>query len=331
MREFAYLRPTDAAQAVQLLAGGPEARYLAGGTNLVDLMKLGVERPRLLVDLGRLPLGGVAPLDGGGLRVGALVTNADLAADPRVRTAYPVLSQALLAGASGQLRNRATTAGNLLQRTRCPYFQDTAKPCNKRRPGTGCPAREGVHRDLAVLGASEHCIATHPSDLAVALSALDADVELLGPDGARTLHVTDLYRLPGDRPHEEHRLLPGELITAVRLPPPVPGAVSAYRKVRDRASYAFALASAAGVLAVRDGRVTHLRVAFGGLAPKPWRALTAERLLLGAAADEASFAAALEAELADARPLRDNAYKVPLARNLGVRLLCDLAAQGAAR
>lgn len=201
-----------------MLVGSPEARYLAGGTNLVDLMKLGVERPRLLVDVSRLPLGDVTPTDGGGLRIGALVTNADLAADPRVRAAYPVLSQALLAGASGQLRNRATTAGNLLQRTRCLYFQDTAKPCNKRSPGTGCPAREGVHRDLAVLGASEQCIATHPSDLAVALAALDAVVELLGPDGPRTLPVTDLHRLPGDRPHEEHRLLPGELITAVAVP-----------------------------------------------------------------------------------------------------------------
>ena len=331
MKEFAYLRPTGTAEAVQLLAEVPGARYLAGGTNLVDLMKLGVERPRLLVDLGRLPLGGITPTHDGGLRIGALVPNADLAADPRVRAAYPVLSQALLAGASGQLRNRATTAGNLLQRTRCLYFQDTAKPCNKRRPGTGCPAREGVHRDLAVLGASEHCIATHPSDLAVALAALDAVVELLGPDGARTLPVTDLHRLPGDRPHEEHRLLPGELITAVTLPPPAPDAKSAYRKVRDRASYAFALASAAGILTVRAGRVAHVTLALGGLAPKPWRARTAEQRLIGGPADEASFTAAVEAELAAARALPDNAYKVPLARNLAVRLLGDLALRGADR
>ncbi|GJF32151.1 FAD-binding molybdopterin dehydrogenase [Kitasatospora sp. NE20-6] len=331
MRAFGYLRPTGPEEAVQLLAGSPDARYLAGGTNLVDLMKLEVERPRLLVDLGRLPLGGIAPADGGALRIGALVPNADLAADPLVRAAYPVLSEALLAGASGQLRNRATTAGNLLQRTRCPYFQDTAKPCNKRRPGTGCPAREGVHRDLSVLGGSEHCIATHPSDLAVALAALGAVVELLGPDGARTLPVTDLHRLPGDRPDEEHRLLPGELVTAVVLPPPVPDAVSAYRKVRDRASYAFALASAAGVLAVRAGRVTHVSLALGGVAPKPWRARTAEQRLVGGPADEASFTAAVEAELAGARPLRDNAYKVPLARNLAVRLLCTLAGAGEVR
>ncbi|GGV38638.1 FAD-binding molybdopterin dehydrogenase [Kitasatospora herbaricolor] len=325
MREFGYLRPTGVAEAVELLAADPGARYLAGGTNLVDLMKLGVERPRLLVDLGRLPLRDIGPTGDGGLRIGALARNADLAADPRVRASYPVLSQALLAGASGQLRNVATTAGNLLQRTRCPYFQDTAKPCNKRLPGTGCPAREGVHRDLAVLGASEHCVATHPSDLAVALAVLDATVELLGPDGARTLPVTDLHRLPGDRPDLEHRLLPGELITAVTLPPPAPGARSAYRKARDRASYAFALASVAAVLVVRGSRVERVGIAFGGLAAKPWRARTAEAMLLGASADEASFRAAAEAELAAARPLRDNGHKVPLARNLAVRVLSDLA------
>ncbi|MEV0533578.1 xanthine dehydrogenase family protein subunit M [Kitasatospora sp. NPDC050463] len=331
MREFAYVRPTGPEEAVRLRLDGTEVRYLAGGTNLVDLMKLGVEQPRLVVDLGRMPFGDVTPTPDGGLRIGALVSNADLAANPRVRAAYPLLCQALLSGASGQLRNRATTAGNLLQRTRCLYFQDVTKPCNKRRPGSGCPAREGVHRDLAVLGASEHCIATHPSDLAVALAAVDAAVELLGPDGPRTLPVTDLHRLPGDRPHEEHRLLPGELITAVTLPPPVPDAASAYRKVRDRASFAFALASAAGVLAVRAGRVTHVTLALGGLAPKPWRARVAEQRLTGAVADEAAFTAAVEGELSAARPLRDNAYKIPLARNLTVRLLCDLAARGESR
>ncbi|MFD9125258.1 FAD binding domain-containing protein [Kitasatospora sp. NPDC059571] len=326
MRTFAYLRPTDTDEAVALLASDPDSRYLAGGTNLVDLMKLGVERPRLLVDLGRLPLRGIDRTEDGGLRIGALARNADLAADPYVRQAYPVLSQAILAGASGQLRNMATTAGNLLQRTRCPYFQDTSKPCNKREPGSGCPAREGVHRDLAVLGASEHCIATHPSDLAVALSALDATLELLGPDGGRTLAATDLHRLPGDRPDLEHRLLPGELVTAVVLPPPLPGCRSAYRKVRDRSSFAFALASAAAVLAVRDGLVTQVAIAYGGLAPKPWRARAAEEYLLGAPAHERSFRAAAEAELAAARPLRDNGHKVALARNLTVRLLADLAA-----
>ncbi|MFC6600051.1 FAD binding domain-containing protein [Kitasatospora paranensis] len=328
MREFGYLRPADPAEAVALLAADPHARYLGGGTNLVDLMKLGVERPRLLVDLGRLPLADIAPTGDGGLRIGALVRNADLAAHPLVRTAYPVLSQALLSGASGQLRNAATTGGNLLQRTRCLYFQDTAKPCNKRRPGSGCPAREGVHRDLAVLGHSEHCVATHPSDMAVALAALDATVALLGPDGARSLPLGDLHRLPGDRPDVEHRLLPGELITAVVLPPPGPGR-SAYRKARDRASYAFALASVAAVLGVRDGRVTRVALAFGGVAPKPWRAWAAEDLLLGAPADEASFREAAEAELAAARPLRDNGFKVPLVRNLAVRVLSDLAEEAA--
>lgn len=327
MREFAYLRPTDPDEAVRLLISAPGARYLAGGTNLVDLMKLGVERPRLLVDLGRLPFDGIEQTEDGGLRIGALVRNADLAADPRVRAAYPALVQALLAGASGQLRNRATTAGNLLQRTRCLYFQDTTKPCNKREPGTGCPAREGVHRDLAVLGASEHCVATHPSDLAVALAALDATVELLGPDGIRIHRVTDLHRLPGDRPDQEHRLLPGELITSVTLPPPLPDSREGYRKARDRASFAFALASVAAVLAVRDERIEQVAIAFGGLAPKPWRAWTAERLLLGGPTDEASLRAAVDAELAAARPLRDNGYKVALTRNLTVRLLSELVAR----
>lgn len=325
MREFAYLRPTDPAEAVALLAASPGARYLAGGTNLVDLMKLGVERPRLLVDLGRLGLDGMAQTPEGGLRIGAGVRGTDLAAHPAVRARYPALCQALLSGASGQLRNVATTGGNLLQRTRCLYFQDVTKPCNKRIPGSGCPAIEGVHRDLAVLGASEHCVATHPSDLAVALSALDASLELLGPDGPRALHVADLYRLPGDRPDLEHRLLPGELIAAVSLPPPAPQSRSGYRKARDRASFAFALASAAAVLTVRDGRVAGIALALGGLAPKPWRAWTAEELLLGGPAEEAAFRRALKAELAAARPLRDNAYKVALAENLAVRLLARLS------
>ncbi|WP_354644112.1 FAD binding domain-containing protein [Kitasatospora camelliae] len=328
MREFAYLRPTVAEEAVALLAASPDARCLAGGTNLVDLMKLGVEQPRLLVDLGRLPLDRVAPLPDGGLRIGALVRNGDLAAHPAVRAAYPAVARAVLSGASGQLRNRATTAGNLLQRTRCLYFQDVTKPCNKREPGSGCPAREGVHRDLAVLGASDHCIATHPSDLAVALTALDATVELLGPDGPRSLSITDLYRLPEDRPDLENRLLPGELITAVALPPAGPEVRSDYRKARDRASFAFALASVAVCLTVREGRIADAKLAFGGLAPKPWRARAAEDLLLGALPEEANFAAAVEAELAAARPLRDNGHKVPLAHNLMVRVLVELTERG---
>ncbi|MDH6126950.1 FAD binding domain-containing protein [Kitasatospora sp. GP82] len=325
MKEFAYHRPTDAASAVALLAQSPGARYLAGGTNLVDLMKLGVETPDLLVDLGALPFTTVEPLTDGGLCIGAGVRNSDLAAHPYVRAHHPVLSQALLSGASGQLRNAATVGGNLLQRTRCLYFQDVTKPCNKRLPGTGCPARTGVHRDLAVLGASGHCVATHPSDLAVALAALDATVDTLSATGPRTLSINRLHRLPGNHPDHEHRLLPGELILSVGLPAPAPDTRSGYRKVRDRASFAFALASAAAVLAVEDGRVTHVALALGALAAKPWRATTAEQALLGGPATEAAFGRALDLELTAAEPLPGNGFKVPLARNLATRLLTDLA------
>ncbi|MFG3054808.1 FAD binding domain-containing protein [Kitasatospora sp. NPDC048239] len=324
MRPLGYTRATDVATAVALLAAAPDARALAGGTNLVDLMKLGVERPTLLVDIARLPLDRIEPTPGGGLRIGATVRNSDLAAHPLVRDRYPVLSQAVLAGASGQLRNVATTGGNLLQRTRCLYFQDVTKPCNKRRPGSGCPARTGVHRDLAVLGTSEHCVATHPSDLAVALVALDAVLHLTGPDGDRTLPLTSFHRLPGDTPDLDTELAPAELITAVELPPPPPAVRSVYRKVRDRASFAFATTSLAALLAVRDGRVETVRLAFGALAPKPWRALTAEAALRGGPADEEAFGLALDAELAAARPLRDNAFKLPLARRLAVRELVRL-------
>ncbi|MCZ2523439.1 MULTISPECIES: xanthine dehydrogenase family protein subunit M [Streptomyces] len=337
MKPFAYLRPATPEDAVGALAARPGARPLAGGTNLVDLMKLGVEAPGTLVDVSRLPLDAVEETDGGGLRIGATVRNSDLAAHPAVRARYPALSQALLAGASGQLRNTATTAGNLLQRTRCPYFQDVSKPCNKRAPGSGCSARGGVHRDAAVLGASEHCVATHPSDMAVALAALDAVVHLLGPGGARTVAVTDFHRLPGEHPERDTVAGPAELVTAVELP--APAAVrSAYRKARDRASYAFALASAAAALDVRDGTVREVRLAFGGLAHRPWRARTAEDALRGAPATEESFARAADAELAAARPLPGNGspgngFKVPLARNLAVDVLTRLAAgaPGAAR
>ncbi|GGK08175.1 FAD-binding molybdopterin dehydrogenase [Streptomyces camponoticapitis] len=325
MKSFTYERATDPAQAVALLARDPAARFLGGGTNLVDLMKLGVETPGHLVDIARLPLDRVEVTDDGGLLIGATVRNSDLAADPAVRTRFPVLSQALLAGASGQLRNTATTGGNLLQRTRCTYFQDVTKACNKREPGTGCPAREGVHRDLAVLGHSEACVATHPSDMAVALAALDADVLLLGPDGGRTVPLTDFHRLPGDHPEKDTVIRPGELVTGVRVPRTAAGLPSAYRKARDRASYAFALASAAVVLDVRDGVVGDVRLAFGGLAHKPWRATTAEATLRGEPATPESFRHAVEAELAAARPLRDNGFKVPMARNLAVRLLTELA------
>ncbi|MFH8628116.1 FAD binding domain-containing protein [Streptomyces vietnamensis] len=330
MKPFAYVRPERTEEAIAHLAAHPDARFLAGGTNLVDLMKLGVTGPPLLVDLGSLPLDGIAEIPDGGLLIGATARNSDVAAHPSVRARYPVLSQALLAGASPQLRNAATTGGNLLQRTRCPYFQDTSTPCNKRLPGSGCPAREGVHRDLAILGHSAHCVATHPSDMAVALAALDAEVRLRGADGERTVPVAAFHRLPGDRPDLDTVVAPGELITGVTLPPPPPGALSAYRKARDRASYAFALASVALVLTVEDGRVGHAALAFGGLAHKPWRARAAEEVLRGAPATTETFRRAADAELAAAEPLRDNGFKVPLARNLAVSLLGDLASRAAA-
>ncbi|UNO38549.1 xanthine dehydrogenase family protein subunit M [Streptomyces sp. MST-110588] len=329
MKPFRYEVPNDAFTAAAMLTDEPGAAFLGGGTNLVDLMKLGVETPAFLVDVSRLPLDEVTRTETGGLLIGATVRNSALAAHPAVRAGYPVLSQALLAGASEQLRNMATTGGNLLQRTRCLYFQDVAKPCNKRRPGSGCPARTGVHRDLAVLGASEHCIATHPSDMAVALAALDAQVHCTAAGGSRSLPLTELHRLPGDAPERDTVLRHGELITGVELPSPVPGARSAYRKVRDRASYAFALASVAAELRVRQGRVEHVRLAFGGLAAKPWRAESAEEELLGAPATEESFVRAAEAELLAARPLSENAFKVPLARRLAVAVLTDLAAPDA--
>ncbi|WP_326617569.1 xanthine dehydrogenase family protein subunit M [Streptomyces decoyicus] len=325
MKPFGYLQAASVEEALRAVAGQPGARFLGGGTNLVDLMKLGVERPELLVDVTRLPLDRIEELPDGGLRIGAMVRNSDLAAAAPVRDRYPVVSQALLAGASGQLRNTATTGGNLLQRTRCLYFQDIAKPCNKRAPGTGCPALDGAHRDLAVLGHSEHCVATQPSDLAVALAAVDATVHLHGPDGERSVPVTDFHRLPGDRPDQDTVIRPGELLTALTLPPAAPGARSRYRKARDRASYAFALVSVAAVLEVHDGVVRRAALAFGGLAHRPWRARAAEEVLHGAPATEDTFARAADAELAAARPLRDNGFKVPLARNLAVGVLAGLA------
>ncbi|MFD0019686.1 FAD binding domain-containing protein [Streptomyces sp. NPDC058382] len=327
MKPFGYLRAGSVAEAVREGAADPGARFLGGGTNLVDLMKLGVETPGLLIDVSGLPLDRVADTADGGLRIGATVRNSDLAAHHAVRTRYPALSQALLAGASGQLRNTATTGGNLLQRTRCPYFQDTSKPCNKREPGSGCPAREGAHRDLAVLGHSAECVATHPSDMAVALAALDATVLLHGPDGERDVPATGFHRLPGNSPAADTVIRPGELITGVLLPPLPDGTVSLYRKARDRASFAFALASVAAVLRVRDGRIEHAALAFGGLAHRPWRAAAAEEILRGAPATDATYATAVDAELAAARPLRDNAFKVVLARRLAVDALAELAAR----
>ncbi|MBA0053967.1 xanthine dehydrogenase family protein subunit M [Streptomyces sp. AJS327] len=328
MRPFAYDRAPDASSAVATVTGHPGASYLGGGTNLVDHMKLGVARPDLLVDISRLPLDGVDELPDGGLRVGATVRNSDLAAHPLVRQRYPVLSRALLAGASGQLRNAATTAGNLLQRTRCVYFQDTTTACNKRSPGSGCAALGGYNRYHAVLGASPHCVAVHPSDMAVAMSVLDAVVVILGADGERRVPLQEFHRLPGDSPERDTVLEHGELITAVELPPLPHGGRSGYRKVRDRASFAFALVSAAAVLESADGVVTDVRVAFGGLAHKPWRAVRAEASLLGAPASEESFRDAAEAELDAAEPLPGNEFKVPMARRTLTALLRELSTEG---
>jgi xanthine dehydrogenase YagS FAD-binding subunit len=317
VRPFAYARAGSVEDALAE-ADGAEVRFLGGGTNLVDLMRLGVETPAKLVDVSHLP--GAIEEAGGGLRIGASVTNTELAADPRVRERYPVLAEALLAGASGQLRNLATAGGNLLQRTRCFYFQDVTKPCNKREPGSGCSAREGEHKNLAVLGWSEQCVATHPSDMAVGLAALDATVHT----SRRAVPFLELHRLPGDEPWRDTILEPGELITALELPAPPPGRQH-YRKVRDRASFAFALVSVAAVLSVEDGSVADVRLALGGVAHKPWRAEAAEGLLRGGPASEEAFRSAAEAELQAARPLRDNGYKLPLARNAIVRTLLELA------
>jgi xanthine dehydrogenase YagS FAD-binding subunit len=324
MNPFRYERASDAESAVALLNREPGGVFLAGGTNLVDHLRLGVSQPDMLIDISHLPLDRIEPLPDGGVRIGALVRNSDLAADRIIRTRYPLLAQALLAGASGQLRNLATTGGNLLQRTRCVYFQDITRPCNKRVPGSGCPAREGYHRELAILGASEACIATHPSDMAVALVALDAVVRVLGPQGERTFALVDFYRLPGEEPQRDTVLEHGELITAVDLPPLAFATRSHYRKVRDRASYAFALVSVAAALDVTDGVIRDVRIALGGVAPRPWRATKAEAVLRDAPATDEVFVQAAEAVLADAQPLPGNAFKVPLARNVLVRTLLDL-------
>ncbi|MCW2703367.1 MAG: molybdopterin dehydrogenase [Blastococcus sp.] len=326
MREFRYEQAPDAAGAVALLAGAPGGAFLGGGTNLVDLMKLGVATPDVLVDVRELTSREITDLPDGGLRIGAGVPNADLAADRRVRERFPVLSQALLAGASGQLRNRATTGGNLLQRTRCGYFTDVTKPCNKRAPGSGCGALEGVHRNHAILGQTLEgpgtCVATHPSDMAVAMLAVDAVVRVLGPDGERAVPIAELHRLPGDDPSRDTTLRHGELITAIDLP--ALAFPSRYRKARERASFAFALVSVAAALRVEDGVVRDVRLALGGVAHKPWRVQAAEQALVGGPATEEAFAAAARAELDAATPLRDNRFKVPLARNLVVRTLLDL-------
>jgi xanthine dehydrogenase YagS FAD-binding subunit len=308
MRPFTYERATDAAQAVKSAAETPNARFLAGGTNLLDLMKLEIERPAHLIDVGRLPMAGIEDTAEGGLRIGAMATNSHVAADARVRARYPVLTHAIVSGGSGQLRNKATTGGNLLQRTRCAYFYDPAKPCNKRAPGSGCGALEGLNRNSAIFGASHACIATHPSDMAVALVALDARVETLSPSGqARSFPILELHRLPAETPDVDTHLIPGELITAVVVPPPPPGAENGrgqvYRKVRDRASYAAGLAS----VAVVGGNI-----ALGSVAHKPWRAADAEAAL----ASGASPAEAIGAELEGASSNGRNGFKIDLIRRL---------------
>jgi xanthine dehydrogenase YagS FAD-binding subunit len=305
-------------------ASSPGTTFLAGGTNLVDLMKLGVAEPTALVDVRGLALDFVEELPSGGLRIGATTRNSDLAAHSLVRERYPALAQALLSGASGQVRNVATLAGNLLQRTRCPYFQDISKPCNKRRPGSGCPAVEGEHRGLAIFGHSPACVATHPSDMAVALAAFEASIETRGAGGARSLPIAELYRLPEDRPDRDTTLEPGELIVAAELNPVGAKTRSAYRKARERASFAFALVSVAAVASVSAGVVDDCRIALGGVAHGPWRALRAEDSLRGQPAGSDSFARAADAELAAARPLRDNAFKVQLARRLLARTLQEV-------
>jgi xanthine dehydrogenase YagS FAD-binding subunit len=327
MDSFIFTQSTTVDQAVQLAAKsvtaqqGAQVRFVAGGTTLVDLMKLNVERPREIVDINSLPLDRVESSTNGGLLIGALVRNSDVAHHPAVLRDYPVLSQALLSGASPQLRNMATTAGNLLQRTRCVYFRDTAHACNKREPGTGCSAIHGHNRMLAVLGASKDCIATNPSDQNVALTALEATIQIQGPRGKRSVPIHEFYLVPGSTPHIENVLQPGELVTGVVLPPPVAGVNSTYLKLRDRAAYEFALASAAIVMRVSGGKIQYIRVALGGVGTKPWRSIEAEKVLEGQAPDRALFAKAAEAALKEAVPQSENAFKVELSHRCIVRAL----------
>jgi xanthine dehydrogenase YagS FAD-binding subunit len=334
MKTFAFIRPPDPAAAMVVQAESPTSqqgasvRFLAGGTTLVDLMKLNVEGPERLVDINRLPLDKIESLPDGGLKIGATVRNSLLAHHAVVQRDYPVLSQAILSGASTQLRNRATTAGNLLQRTRCVYFRDVNMPCNKRQPGSGCAAIEGHNRTLAILGTSEHCVANNPSDMCVAMAALEATIHVTGSRGERSIPIADFHLLPGDTPHKETVLEPGDLITHVTLPPPVTGSKSLYLKLRDRTSYEFALASAAVVITVKDGKITRARVALGGIGAKPWRTKEVEAALEGLAANEQTFRRAAEIALQGARPQSENAFKVELAKRCLVHAL-KLATQPA--
>ncbi|WP_114952028.1 FAD binding domain-containing protein [Sphingosinicella terrae] len=325
MRPFSYQRPTGIAEALRDASGGG-VRFLAGGTNLVDLMRADIERPTAVIDINRLPLGEIEETASGGLRIGALVPNSDLAYDSRVEVRFPLLSSALLAGASAQLRNAATTGGNLLQRTRCYYFYDLATPCNKRDPGSGCAAKSGLTRIHAILGASPHCIAVHPSDMAVALAALEAEVLTTGPSGDRRIGIADFHRLPGDTPQVDTNLEPGELITAIELPAEGFADHYSYLKLRDRLSYAFALVSVAAALRLEDDVVAEARIALGGVAHKPWRNPEAERLLVGRPAGRDGFDAAARVLLEGSEGQGANDFKIPLARRAIVRALEQAAA-----
>jgi xanthine dehydrogenase YagS FAD-binding subunit len=334
MKTFQLTRATDSAQAIATAAKattaqqGAEIRFIGGGTTLIDLMKLNVEQPQKLVDINRLPLDKIEALPDGGLTIGAVVRNSDLAYHPLVRKNYAVLSEAILSGASAQLRNMATTAGNLLQRTRCMYFRETSMPCNKREPGTGCAAIGGANRSLAILGTSEHCIATNPSDMNVAMAALEATIHVRGTKGERSIPIADFHVLPGKTPQRETVLEPGDLITHVTLPPSAPGSRSLYLKLRDRASYEFALASAAVVVTVANGKVTRARIALGGVGTKPWRSTEAESELTGQPATEDVFRKAAESALRGAKPQSENGFKVELAKRCLVHAL-KLATQTA--
>ena len=333
MHTFEFVRPPDSAAAVATAAKaktaqqGADVRFIAGGTTLLDLMKLNVETPARLIDINRLALGKIEATAEGGLMIGATVRNSALAHHPAVQRDYAVLSQAILAGASAQLRNMATTAGNLLQRTRCMYFRDTAMPCNKRELGTGCPAITGSNRMLAVLGTSEHCIATNPSDMCVAMAALEATIHVQGPKGTRTIPIGDFHLLPGSTPNRETVLEPGDLITHVTLPAPVAGSRQVYLKLRDRASYEFALASAAVVITIAEGKVTRARVALGGVGTKPWRSAEAEVALVGQDANVGNFRKAGEAAMRDAKPQSENGFKIELAKRCLTHAL-QMAATG---
>jgi xanthine dehydrogenase YagS FAD-binding subunit len=320
MHIFEFIRPKDSAAAIAAAAQsktaqqGADVRFMGGGTTLIDLMKLNVETPARVLDINRLPLDKIELMPDGGLKIGATVRNSDLAYHPKVQQDYSVLSQAILQGASAQIRNMATVGGNLLQRTRCVYFRDTAMPCNKRERGTGCPAITGHNRTLAILGASEHCIATNPSDMCVALAALEATIHIQGTKGSRAVAFGDFHLLPGETPHRETVLEVGDLITHVTLPPPVTGSKQLYLKLRDRASYEFALSSAAVVLTIASGKITRARIALGGVGTKPWRSPEAEAALTGKPANDASFRQAAEAAMRGAKPQSENGFKIELAK-----------------